>query len=130
MASNLAADTAAQQAAVTKVVAETKPEPPADVPDMPAFVKACVAFGRAEATERAQTSKAKKAEAKATPELKAAGGGVPPSADTLVLSSLKTDDERRKCTKAVLDYYRQVQEANRRKADAAKKAAAPKAKVS
>ena len=115
VASNLAADTAAQEAKqtaiATKVVAEKAPAPSATVPDMPTFVKACVAYGRAEQAERAQAAKAKKAEAKTAAKA---------SADTLVLSSLKTDDERRKCTKAVLDYYRSVQKANQDKKAAGK----------
>lgn len=98
--SSLAADAelaGRQEVVATKAVAEAKPEPPAAIPEMPTFVKACVRFGAAEARQRAQAKNSKTA-----------------SADELTLGVLKTDDERRKCTKAVMDYYRSVQEANKK----------------
>ncbi len=93
----------------------------AKTPDIPPYVAKCVRYGLALSKQKQAQAKAKKTAQKAPAE--GQGAAATPSADTLVLAELQTKDERDKCAAAVLAWYKQIQEANR-------KAAAAKAKTS
>ena len=92
------------KAAVTQT-AEAKQE--AKTPDIPPYVAKCVRYGMALSKQKQVADKAA-----AKTAGKGQGAAQPPSADALVLAEVKTADERQKCARAVLDYYRSIQKAN------------------
>lgn len=81
-------------AAVTAVAPEAKPKK--QVPDLPPNIVACLKKNE----ELRQKAKAK---------------GVS-TADEMVLNEVQSEDERNACTKAMLDWYRGLQKANKPKA--------------
>lgn len=87
-------------AAVAPVVNDAK------TPDIPPYVDRCIRYGLAQAKHKKQKQEKTKTEIAAKS----------PSADKLVLARLQTEDERRKCARAVLNWYRTLQEANKKAA--------------
>lgn len=90
-----------QETAVTQTVAEAAPEPKAATPNMPPEIERCVRYGLA----AAKVAKAKK-------------DGTKLSADELAIAAMKSADERAACARAVLAWYRTIQEANKKAAAA------------
>jgi homospermidine synthase len=101
-------------------VAEAKAQPAAvepQQPDVPPFVAKCIKDGLAENNHQKQAAKAKpKQETQQDAAKVVQGQGVKSlSADQLVLTRLRTDEERRKCGKAVLEWYRELQKLQKAK---------------
>lgn len=81
-------------------------------PDIPPHVEKCVRYGLALSKKQtAQNAKKGKDKQERPPAAQ-------PSADELVLAEVQTAEERQKCARAVLTWYKQIQEANRKAAAA------------
>ena len=95
--------------------------PKTGCPDIPPHIEKCIRVGLSAADGQHKQPNQSKAKSKSEEKTKdsgaqtAQGQGKSLSADELVLARLKSDEERRKCARAVLEWYRSLQAAQKEK---------------